>query len=113
MAGVYGSPEEVRMAYDSGELELHAEIKVRIPAVRVTETGDTRRSPWARSSSSPDLDAANRLIARREGQGPRRSRKAEPTTRCVETTTGRVMLAEGSTRRSATRSPCPSPSSTR
>jgi DNA-directed RNA polymerase subunit beta' len=29
--GVYASPEEVRMAYDNGEVALHAGIKVRVP----------------------------------------------------------------------------------
>ena len=28
--GIYSSPEEVRMAYDSGEIDLHARIKVRM-----------------------------------------------------------------------------------
>jgi DNA-directed RNA polymerase subunit beta' len=96
--GRYGSPEEVRMAYDSGELELHAEILVRIPAVRVTETG----SPGSRFTEGevierPDLDAANRLIARiaKDKGVPLTLARAEPTFKMVETTTGRVLLAEG------------------
>jgi DNA-directed RNA polymerase subunit beta' len=31
LRGVYASPEEVRMAYDNGVVDLHAEIRVRIP----------------------------------------------------------------------------------
>ena len=31
LRGVYASPEEVRMAFDNGEVELHAGIKVRVP----------------------------------------------------------------------------------
>ena len=31
LRGVYASPEEVRMAYDNGEVALHAGIKVRVP----------------------------------------------------------------------------------
>jgi DNA-directed RNA polymerase subunit beta' len=33
LVGVYASPEEVRMAFDAGEVELHARIKVRVPEV--------------------------------------------------------------------------------
>ncbi|MFI5299335.1 MAG: DNA-directed RNA polymerase subunit beta', partial [Polyangiales bacterium] len=33
LRGVYASPSEVRMAYDAGEVELHADIKVRITDV--------------------------------------------------------------------------------
>ncbi|MBN8612885.1 MAG: DNA-directed RNA polymerase subunit beta' [Deltaproteobacteria bacterium] len=37
-AGVYASPDEVRMAYDSGEVDLHARIKCRIAGERVETT---------------------------------------------------------------------------
>ena len=30
LRGVYASPDEVRMAYDNGEVDLHAGIKVRV-----------------------------------------------------------------------------------
>jgi DNA-directed RNA polymerase subunit beta' len=33
LRGVFASPQEVRMAYDAGEVELHADIKVRITDV--------------------------------------------------------------------------------
>ncbi len=33
LVGVYASPEEVRMAYDAGEVALHAKIKVRVPEI--------------------------------------------------------------------------------
>ena len=39
--GVFGSPEEVRMAYDHGSLDLQARIKVRMPAIR----GDQQSAP--------------------------------------------------------------------
>ncbi len=55
LRGVYASPEEVRMAYDNGEVDLHSSILVRISDV--DETGNRR-------------------------------------TRLVETTTGRVLVAE-------------------
>src|SRR5262249_42043156 len=38
MHGVYGSPEEVRMAYDHGELDLQASIRVRISGELVPTT---------------------------------------------------------------------------
>ena len=31
--GVYSSPEEVRMAFDAGEVGLHARVKVRVPLI--------------------------------------------------------------------------------
>jgi len=33
LRGVFSSPEEVRMAYDAGEVELHADIRVRVTDV--------------------------------------------------------------------------------
>ncbi len=37
-SGVYGSPEEARMAYDEGEVDLHARILCRIDGKRVETT---------------------------------------------------------------------------
>src|SRR5690606_25137290 len=33
LVGVFASPEEVRMAYDAGEVALHARVKVRVPEI--------------------------------------------------------------------------------
>ncbi|WP_437725196.1 DNA-directed RNA polymerase subunit beta' [Sorangium sp. So ce861] len=33
LRGIYASPEEVRMAYDNGEVALHAGIRVRVPII--------------------------------------------------------------------------------
>jgi DNA-directed RNA polymerase subunit beta' len=33
LKGVYASPQEVRMAYDHGEVTLHAKVKVRVPNI--------------------------------------------------------------------------------
>ncbi|MFO0618842.1 MAG: DNA-directed RNA polymerase subunit beta' [Polyangiaceae bacterium] len=33
LRGVYASPEEVRMAYDNGEVALHAGVRVRVPVL--------------------------------------------------------------------------------
>src|SRR6187431_3356925 len=42
LRGVYASPEEVRMAYDNGVLDLHASIKVRITDVDDDGNQDTK-----------------------------------------------------------------------
>jgi len=33
LVGVFSSPEEVRIAYDAGEVELHTRVKVRVPEI--------------------------------------------------------------------------------
>ena len=88
--GVYGNVEEVRMAFDANELDLHAKIIVRVSAVKVTDQGETRLE-MGQVIDRAELEMANRLAAR-DG---RRGATAEPTTRRVETTCGRVLLAEG------------------
>ena len=87
--GVYGSMREVRMAYDSNELDLHAKILVRMPSVRIVDAGDTRLT-LGQVVEQQDLDAINK-IAVKEGF---RQASAEPTTVRVESTTGRVLMAE-------------------
>src|SRR6478752_1619884 len=42
LRGVYASPEEVRMAYDNGAVELHASIKVRITDIDDDGNHDTK-----------------------------------------------------------------------
>src|SRR6187431_244729 len=42
LRGVYASPEEVRMAYDNGVLDLHASIKVRITDIDDDGNHDTK-----------------------------------------------------------------------
>ncbi|MBI5513178.1 MAG: DNA-directed RNA polymerase subunit beta' [Deltaproteobacteria bacterium] len=88
MQGVYSSPAEVRAAFDSGEVDLHAELLVRIPARRVKDGGETRYAVGDVVEAA-ELDAANRQ-ARREKRKPA---DGEPTSLRVETTTGRVLLA--------------------
>jgi DNA-directed RNA polymerase subunit beta' len=90
LRGVYASADEVRMAFDAGELELHARVCVRMPALRVTDPGETRLSV-GEVLEQPELDAINR-IAQRDA---RKAARGEPTTKRVETTTGRVLLAQG------------------
>ncbi len=90
LQGLYASIEEVRMAYDAGELDLHSEITVRMPGVRITDAGETRfRS--GEVVERPDLDAANRLAKKVN----KRVAAGEPAHMRVETTCGRVLLAEG------------------
>src|SRR3978361_2339412 len=42
LRGVFSSPEEVRMAYDNGVVNLHAAIKVRITDVDDDGNADTK-----------------------------------------------------------------------
>jgi len=88
--GVYSNVEEVRMAFDAGELDLHAKIHVRVPTMRVTDAGDTRLAV-GQDVESPELNMINRSAAREN----RKLAVAIPAFRRVETTTGRVLLAEG------------------
>ena len=90
LQGVYASPGEVRMAYDGGELDLHAKILVRMPALRINDPGETRLRE-GEIVEGPDLEAANRLAVKEK----RRVATGEPVTTRVESTCGRVLLAEG------------------
>ena len=90
LRGLYASVEEVRMAFDAGELELHSEVIVRMPGLRVTDPGETRFKT-GELVERPDLDAANRLAKRMS----KRTASGEPAHLRVETTCGRVLLAEG------------------
>jgi len=42
LRGVFSSPEEVRMAYDNGEVDLHAAVKVRITDIDDDGNADTK-----------------------------------------------------------------------
>jgi DNA-directed RNA polymerase subunit beta' len=86
---VYSSMAEARMAYDGGEVDLHAEVIVRVPAVVVTDAGDSRMSVGD-VVYRPNFDTANRSTIKDGG----RPAVCENTTRRVETTIGRVLLAE-------------------
>jgi DNA-directed RNA polymerase subunit beta' len=63
LRGVFSSVEEVRMAYDAGEVALHARVRVRVPTLD--------------DDGNPVLDAEGR-----------------PTRHLVDTTVGRVLIAE-------------------
>jgi DNA-directed RNA polymerase subunit beta' len=52
MRGVYSSPQEVRMAYDAGEVALHAHIRCRIQG----QTWDTTVGRVLVSELLPDMD---------------------------------------------------------
>ncbi len=65
--GVYGSPEEAKLAFDLGVVDLRAPIMVRSP--RAVQAGGVR--------SDPELDAQGR-----------------PKARMFETTVGRIILNE-------------------
>ena len=63
LRGAFSSVQEVRMAYDNGEVNLHARINVRVPDVE--------------DDGTPRLDSLGR-----------------PKRRLVQTTVGRVLIAE-------------------
>ena len=88
--GVFSCTEEVRMAYDSGELELHAKIKMRVRAMLVTDAGETRLQK-DQVIERVELELTNRLAAREGRSGA----QAVEIFQRVETTAGRVLLAEG------------------
>ncbi len=71
---VFASPAEVRMAYDHGEVELQARIRVRMPLVKNADEVDEEGRPLA----APGAQASN-------GAG---------RTEMVTTTVGRVLLNE-------------------
>jgi len=62
---LYGSPEEVRIAYDAGELDLHAKIKVRLNGERV-ETTTGRILLWEIVPKELGFDRINKVMTRKE-----------------------------------------------
>jgi DNA-directed RNA polymerase subunit beta' len=74
---VFAGADEVRIAYDHGEIDLHARIKVRLPLVKVDE------------SLNLSADEGDRVIPRAAAEGDGRVETA-----LVDTTVGRVLLYE-------------------
>jgi DNA-directed RNA polymerase beta' subunit len=72
LRGVFSSPEEVRMAYDHGEVDLHARIRVR---VTISTTGVARKSRPKRSARRDD----RRPRAHQRGPARRRCRSSSST----------------------------------
>jgi DNA-directed RNA polymerase subunit beta' len=87
--GVFSNMAEVRMAYDAKEVDLHAWVVVRVPGIRVTDSGDTRMKVGD-FQYKPNFDAINRATVKEGG----RAAQGELSTQRVETTVGRVLLAE-------------------
>src|SRR5579875_1155852 len=73
----FASPAEVRIAYDHGEVDLHARIKVRMPLMKVDE------------SLNLSADEGDRPMAAGEGAG-----NGKVAVERVDTTVGRVLLYE-------------------
>src|SRR5581483_978986 len=69
-------PAEVRIAYDHGEVDLHARITVRMPSVRVA------------------VQASDEEDEHRRGAGPSMGSGSAGEYERVETTVGRVLLYE-------------------
>ncbi len=80
---VFASPAEVRVAYDHGEVDLHARIIVRMPVEKVADT-----VPPMTEESEESL--ADNVMA--TNGAPQQNKK--PAVERVETTVGRVLLYE-------------------
>ncbi|MGA8058002.1 MAG: DNA-directed RNA polymerase subunit beta' [Candidatus Binataceae bacterium] len=74
----FASPAEVRIAYDHGEVDLHARITVRMPVVRMAATQAVDEEDEHRRGAGPSMSSA--------GESANYER--------VETTVGRVLLYE-------------------
>ena len=62
---IFSSPDEVRIAYDAGQLDLHARIVVRLNGERVqTTTG--RILLWEIVPDSMGFDAVNKVMTKKE-----------------------------------------------
>jgi DNA-directed RNA polymerase subunit beta' len=75
----FSSPGEVRIAYDHGEIDLHARVKVRMPIIKIDES-------LSRSADEGDAPMAAQL----DGAGNGKVVVVER----LETTVGRVLLYE-------------------
>src|SRR6516164_1661735 len=70
----FASPDEVRIAYDHGGIDLHARITVRMPVVAAPEAPETNGRPAKGKKAAPQPQL--------------------PVSERVETTVGRVLLYE-------------------
>jgi len=62
---LFGSPDEVRIAYDANELDLHARIKVRLNGERI-ETTTGRILLWDIVPDEMGFDRINKVMTRKE-----------------------------------------------
>src|SRR5208282_4015040 len=92
----FSNPDEVRIAYDHGEVDLHAKVVVRMQAVKEgeqeTEEGDV---PAAKAEAiKPAADGkAGKARRAAKGNGALAVPGKSPAER-IETTPGRVLLYE-------------------
>jgi DNA-directed RNA polymerase subunit beta' len=63
--GIYGSPEEVRMAFDAGEVELHAGVKVRMDG-RMIQTTVGRILLWEVVPKDLSFDLVNKVMGKED-----------------------------------------------
>ena len=66
--GIYSGPEEVRMAYDSGEIDLHARIKVRVNGKLVDTHRRPRAGRRAAAATSCEFEPSTRCSTRRRSR---------------------------------------------
>jgi DNA-directed RNA polymerase subunit beta' len=73
----FASPDEVRIAYDHGEVDLHAKVTVRMPAARLDGAPEAEAPADGKANGKRAKAAASAIVYKR-----------------VETTVGRVLLFE-------------------
>ena len=66
---LFASPDEVRIAYDSGVLDLQAKIKVRMEGGRRVETTAGRILLFEIVPQEIDFDSVNRVMTKKELKG--------------------------------------------
>jgi DNA-directed RNA polymerase subunit beta' len=88
--GAFSNIREVRMAYDHGEIDIHSKILLRMPRLEITDVGDSRFTVGERVDDQ-DFERVNLAVLKDGGKAA----QAIPVLDRVETTTGRVLLAEG------------------
>src|ERR1700683_4632915 len=91
----FASPDEVRIAYDHGEIDLHAKINVRMPAIRVD--GIPGIDDMAREKAEEAEKHNGKPHKAAKGKHAKHAAEAEngaPVFKRVETTVGRMLLNE-------------------
>ncbi len=63
--GIYGSPEEVRMAFDAGEVDIHAAVKVRMDG-RMVQTTVGRVLLWEVVPRELSFDLVNKVMSKED-----------------------------------------------
>ncbi len=89
----FSSPEEVRIAYDHGEVDLHAKVTVRMQPLKEGEQDREEGDAPAEAKPAPDAKADGKGKGRRAAKSNGVPAAAlKPHVERIETTPGRVLL---------------------